>query len=146
MENVMKHLTQVWRCACLYRMKQYEPLGIGMYQDSYLVAVCECPGITQEGIAKRIFVHKSNVARQICSLEEKGFVSREPDPADKRNLLVYPTQKALSALPVIRRVRAAWAAQITQGFSAEEAAALSRALERLAENAAAALAACEEGT
>ena len=52
MENVMKHLTQVWRCACLYRMKQYEPLGIGMYQDSYLVAVCECPGITQEGIAQ----------------------------------------------------------------------------------------------
>ena len=135
MATFMKQLGEVWRCASLFRMKEYEKIGVGMYQDSYLIAVCECPGITQEGIAKRIYVHKSNVARQICSLEEKGFVERRADPEDRRNLCVYPTQKAFDALPLLRKVRADWNARVLEGLSDEECAEAVRLLDRLSENA-----------
>ena len=82
-----------------------------------------------------MYVHKSNVARQVSSLEEKGFVERRPDPADRRNLLVYPTQKAVAVLDKIRAVHAQWRERLLEGFSEEERAAIGVYLERLAENA-----------
>ena len=72
----MKYVGEIWRCAALYRTEQYEKLGIGCYQDQYLVKICEQPGISQEEIAESLFVHKSNVARQVAALEEKGFVEQ----------------------------------------------------------------------
>lgn len=135
MVKFMGRLGEVWRCAGLYRMKEYEQFGIGPWQDSYLICVCEYPGITQEAIAKRIYVHKSNVARQIGALEEHGFVTRAPDPADRRNLCVFPTEKAFAAREHIRSVRAAWNARVLEGLSEEEQKTLAALLERLAENA-----------
>ncbi len=135
MVKFMKQLGEVWRCASLFRMKEYEEIGIGVYQDSYLIAVCENPGITQEALTRRIYVHKSNVARQVGALEEHGFVTRKPDPSDKRNLCVYPTQKAYDALPHIRRVQGEWNARVLEGLSDEEQRAAALLLEKLAENA-----------
>lgn len=135
MPAFMKHLGEVWRCANLYRTEMYETLGIGSYQDSYILHVCRNPGITQEQLSKMIFIHKSNVARQLNSLEEKGFVERRPDPHDKRNLLVYPTEKAQSALPVIREVNRRWNESILQGFTEEEKETIAKYIGVLAENA-----------
>ena len=97
MARIMRNVGEVWRCANLYRTEEYEALGIGSYQDSYIVDICAHPGVTQEQLSKIMYVHKSNVARQVAALEEKGFVERRPDAADKRILRAYPTEKALSA-------------------------------------------------
>lgn len=131
----MRNVGEIWRCANLYRTEEYEALGIGSYQDSYIVDICAHPGVTQEQLSKIMYVHKSNVARQVSSLEEKGFVERRPDPADRRNLLVYPTQKAVAVLDKIRAVHAQWRERLLEGFSEEERAAIGVYLERLAENA-----------
>ena len=135
MARIMRNVGEVWRCANLYRTEEYEALGIGSYQDSYIVDICAHPGVTQEQLSKIMYVHKSNVARQVSSLEEKGFVKRRPDPADRRNLLVYPTQKAVAVLDKIRAVHAQWRERLLEGFSEEERAAIGVYLERLAENA-----------
>ncbi|HIZ02653.1 MAG TPA: MarR family transcriptional regulator [Candidatus Borkfalkia avistercoris] len=135
MARIMRNVGEVWRCANLYRTEEYEALGIGSYQDSYIVDICAHPGVTQEQLSKIMYVHKSNVARQVSSLEEKGFVERRPDPADRRNLLVYPTQKAVAVLDKIRAVHAQWRERLLEGFSEEERAAIGVYLERLAENA-----------
>lgn len=135
MATIMRNLGEVWRCANLYRTEEYESLGIGSYQDSYIVDICAHPGITQEQLSRIMYVHKSNVARQVGSLEEKGFIERRPDPADRRNLLVYPTRRAYDVLGRIRAVHAQWKEKLLEGFSEEEREALGRTIERLAENA-----------
>lgn len=135
MTRFMKRLGEVWRCAGLYRMKEYEPLGIGMYQDAYLINICEKPGMTQEEISERIYVHKSNVARQLSVLEERGYVRRETDAEDRRIQRVYPTEKAYEVLPQIRAVHRAWNERVLAGMSEQEREAVSRLAERLAENA-----------
>ena len=135
MPTFMKHLGEVWRCANLYRAEQFEALEIGSYQDSYIIEICKQPGIAQEKLAGLIYVHKSNVARQLNSLEEKGFVIREPDPNDKRNLLVYPTDKARAAHPAIRQVHRRWNELVLGGLSEEEQEAVARYMEILSENA-----------
>ena len=135
MPTFMKHLGEVWRCANLYRAEQFEELEIGSYQDSYIIEICKQPGIAQEKLAGLIYVHKSNVARQLNSLEEKGFVIREPDPNDKRNLLVYPTDKARAALPAIPQVHRRRKQLVLGGLSEEEQEAVARYMEILSENA-----------
>ena len=135
MATIMRTLGEVWRCANLYRMEEYEALGIGSYQDSYIVDICAHPGITQEQLSKNMYVHKSHMARQVSALEEKGFVERRADPSDRRNLLVYPTEKAFAVLGKIRAVHAQWRESLMEGFSEEERLAVGSYLERLAENA-----------
>lgn len=131
----MKELGEVWRCANLYRTEEYESLGIGSYQDSYILHICLHPGIPQDELAQLIYVHKSNVARQLSSLEEKGFITRSPDPQDRRSLLVYPTQKAKDVIPAIREIHRKWNALVLDGFSEEECALVADFARRLAENA-----------
>ena len=131
----MKQLGEVWRCANLYRTAQYAALGIGSYQDSYLLHICREPGIPQDRLAEVIYVNKSNVARQLASLEEKGFISRTPDPQDRRSLLVYPTQKATDALPAIHNVHRAWNEMVLEGFGEEERRLVADFARRLSENA-----------
>ena len=135
MTHFMKALGEVWRCANLYRPSQYGQLGIGSYQDSYITNICRQPGIAQEQLTKLIYAHKSSVARQLSSLEEKGFIIRTPDPNDKRSLLVYPTQKALDALPVIRQVHAQWNALILEGLTPQEQKDIEKYLKLLSDNA-----------
>ena len=67
----MKELGEVWRCANLYRTEEYESLGIGSYQDSYILHICLHPGIPQDELAQLIYVHKSNGARQLSWPVEK---------------------------------------------------------------------------
>ena len=50
---------------------------------------------SQEQLVKEIYVHKSSVARQLALLEQNGFITRSACPSDRRQLLVYPTEKAL---------------------------------------------------
>ena len=131
----MKYVGEVWRCANLYRTENYAELGIGSYQDYYILNICKNPGVSQEKLSKLIYVHKSNVARQLNSLEEKGFVTRVPDPRDKRSLLVYPTEKAQNALPFIREVHRRWNESVLAGFSEEERSAVASLMEKLSSNA-----------
>ncbi len=135
MAQFMKNTGQIWRCGNLYRTSRYESLGLGSYQDSYILNVCAHPGITQEGLSKLIYIHKSNVARQLGSLEEKGFIRRETDPSDKRNMLVYPTEKAYAVLDEIKRVNAEWDRIMLEGFSEEEREEVEKLSALLAERA-----------
>ena len=135
MTDLIKNIGQIWRCGNLYRTARYDALGIGSYQDSYIVNVCTHPGITQEALSKLIFVHKSNVARQLGSLEEKGYVTRKTDDNDKRNLLVYPTARAFEALREIERVNDEWDSLVLGGLTDEERKAAEKLIGKLAENA-----------
>ena len=122
MPALMYHLTKISRVAAQYRTEQLAPLGLKACHGSYLFAICRCPGITQDQLARRIFINKSNVARQLAVLEESGFVERRPSPEDKRAMTVYPTQKALDVLPEISRIFREWESMVAQDLTEEERA------------------------
>lgn len=135
MSSFMRSLGECWRCANLYRAAKFESLDIGCYQYTYILTVCRKPGIAQEAISAQIYIHKSNVARQLAALEEKGFIERKTDESDKRNLRVYPTQKAYDVLPEIERVLSEWDEMLLENFSEEERAQLESLSARLSARA-----------
>ncbi len=130
MEAIIRSINHIARLATLYREKELKKFGLGGMHHTYILNICRQPGISQEALAKKIFVNKSNVARQLAILEERGFVTRTSSPTDKRQLLVYPTEKALVVQPKIQ----SWNEQVVAGFSAAQQQQLIADLEIVKEN------------
>lgn len=135
MPVLMYHLTHIARCAAQYRTEELAPLGLKACHASYLAAICRCPGITQDQLARRIFINKSNVARQLAVLEEDGFVERKPSPEDKRATLVYPTRKALDILPRIGQIFRDWEDLVAQDLTEEERALAVKMMAKMEQRA-----------
>ena len=131
MSQIVRDITGIARCGVQYRTDQLAPLGLKACHASYLTEICACPGISQDGLARRIYFNKSNVARQVAVLEEEGLITRKPSESDKRVMELYPTEKALAILPQLREVLQCWEACIVSDLTEEEKDLLSRLLAKM---------------
>lgn len=131
MASIMKFINRSSRCFTLYRNNKLENEGINGYQHLYIIKICRNPGISQEELVKEIYVNKSSVARQLSLLEQGGFIKREPLKQDRRQLLVYPTDKAFEIFPKVLKVREDWNNRLLEDFQEEEKILLLSMLEKV---------------
>ena len=136
MPSLMRYINIVSRCATIWRTDKLEGTELGDQHYSYILVVCRRPGISQDAISRRLFINKSNVTRSLAYLEEHGFVTRERDSEDRRQTLVYPTEKAFDILPQVREIIRGWNSYITEGFTEEEMEMYLAMTERIAARAA----------
>ena len=144
MSQLVKDITEITRCGAQYRTDSLAVLGLKGCHASYLEEICAEPGISQDTLAKRICINKSNVARQIVVLEEDGFVIRRSAPNDKRAMELYPTEKTLELLPQIKQILTSWENWLTQDLSEEEAGIVANALVKMKARATACMECMEE--
>ena len=135
MSQIIRDITEISRCGAQYRTEALAPMGLKACHASYLTEICAHPGISQDRLAARICINKSNVARQAAILEEDGFITRTPSPTDKRIMQLYPTQKTLELLPSISPILGQWEACLTEDISEEEKALLEKLLSRMKDKA-----------
>ena len=128
---IIRDITEIARCGAQYRTDLLSPMGLKACHASYLTEICAAPGISQDGLARKICINKSNVARQAAVLEEEGFITRTPSPADRRVLELYPTEKALELMPKIHSLLCQWETCIAGDLSQEEKRVLGSLLEKL---------------
>jgi DNA-binding MarR family transcriptional regulator len=131
MSQIIRNITEITRCGVQYRTETLAPLELKACHASYLREICAEPGISQDKLASRICINKSNVARQAAVLEEGGFITRAPSPEDKRVMCLYPTEKALALLPRMNTILDQWEECLIGDLSAQELEILDRALERM---------------
>lgn len=136
MSQIIKDITEISRCGAQYRLDYLAPMGLKACHASYLTEICAQPGISQDQLARRICINKSNVTRQVTVLEEEGFITRQVSSADKRVTELYPTEKALELLPKISCILKHWEAEITGGLTPEELELLSSLLGKMKDQAA----------
>lgn len=135
MELLSLDMHDIARCQNQNRreiMAQFELEGL---HAKYIDALCAEPGISQEQLSKKLYVNKSNVARQLSSLEKLGWIFREQDAGDRRILRVYPTKKAIDIYPEIVRMEQQWDAFITEGLSEEERQIVAMLLRKMKKQA-----------
>ena len=137
MSQLIRDITEIARSGAQYRTDRLAPMGLKACHASYLTEICGCPGISQDGLARRIYINKSNVARQATVLEEEGFIVRKPSDVDKRVMELYPTQKALDLLPQLQGILSRWEEWITQELTEEERDQLSGLLTKMKTHSAA---------
>lgn len=69
------------------------PLGISLAQHDVLANVVRSPGITQQEIADRLLVARSNVSMLLSSMEKNGLLKRVKDKDDARIRRVFATSR-----------------------------------------------------
>lgn len=131
MDSLMKYINRIHRCAGQYRSARLPKTELRTHQHIYIFHICRHPGISQEQLAKRICVNKSNVTRQLNTLEGHGYITRRPDDADRRILRVYPTLLAEGLYPRVLHIMQEWNALLLAELSDGEKAQFIDLLERI---------------
>ena len=135
MEQISQMLKDINRCGRQYREERLEPLGLAQHQGLYLRVIGQNPGISQERLAQKLSVNKSNVARQAAMLEEEGFILRSACGKDKRVLQLELTEKGAALLPQIHAVIDSWEQMLVHSLTASEQQILEILLQKLRSNA-----------
>ncbi len=135
MSSLTRCISVIARCSALRRSQAFKSIGITGCQHTYILNVCRNPGISQEQLANKIYIHKSNVARQVALLDKAGFLTRAPSSQDKRVMLIYPTDKAEAAYPVILQVLKEWHDYLIMDFSKEEQLLLEKMMNHVMDRA-----------
>ena len=119
MPSINHSLNLIGRCGALFRARRLTGTGVDLYNYYYLFRICHQPGISQEALAKALYVNKSSVTRHLSHLEKEGLLTRTQDPGDRRVLLIHPTEKARELLPFLRELGNEWRGALTDGFTEE---------------------------
>jgi DNA-binding MarR family transcriptional regulator len=93
--------------------------------------------VTATDLATQEHIRPQSLTRLLAFLEKKGFVSRQPDGADRRRLLITLTPQGKKTLAADLRRKEAWLAKVMErALSPAEREILlnaSRLLDRLTE-------------
>lgn len=82
-----------------------EPIGLSVPQHEILLAVGLHPGLTQQELAQRLLVVKSNISGLVQRLESQGLVRRTQHTDDARSKCINLTEEGR------RRLERSFAAQ-----------------------------------
>ena len=135
MPSFSRNINVISRCAHTYRSDALEPLGLSACHYFYIFHVCNSPGISQDALAKNLYINKSTVTRALATLEENGFIERRQSEVDRRITLVFPTEKATEALPFVRESAKSWNEFLLSCLDDGEKEALGAMLEKIAKKA-----------
>lgn len=131
MPKIMKSLNRISRCQATYRSEKLKAEGICACHHAFILIISKNPGRSQEEITREICLNKSTVARALTHLEKYGYITRTSNPDDKRQFLVYPTDKMLKILPEVKTISVEWNSFITEGISKEELEIFHSVLHRM---------------
>lgn len=108
--------------------------GVGLRKSHYavLAALAEFGPAAQADIGRRLSVDRSDMVAVLNDLERAGYVSRVPDPADRRRNRVSLTAGGQSALGHCDRLVTQADAALLEPLSPAEREQLIGLLERIA--------------
>ncbi len=131
MATFMKMLNNISRSQAVYRNSKISANDLQSSHYAFVLAICREPGRSQEELARELCVNKSTVARNLNYLNEKGYVSRNPLPNDKRQFSVFPTDKMLAVLPEVKSASKEWMNLLSEGIEQTELEVFNSVLERM---------------
>lgn len=104
---------------------------IGTAEIDCIHAVRHHPGITQTELATALNTDKPAIARRTASLERKGYLRREPNPADGRSQLLYATEAADGLRNSEAHMEEVFYAWLLEGLEEDEAKQFCATLDKL---------------
>lgn len=130
MATIMRKMNIISRCEAMYRTEKSSEHLPGIYH-SYIFAICKSPGMTQDSLGKHLCKNKSNVTRHLSFLETNGYIERRVCEKDKREMLVYPTEKMLDILPEVRSITMEWNKKLAEGIPENELEIFHKILDKM---------------
>lgn len=117
-----------------YIKKKLAPFNLAPEQNLILMLLWEQDGLSQSTIAETLNKDKTNIARMVSNLEEKGFIKRTQSPSDRRSLTVNLTQEGKALGDEITLITEEFNELVTKGISEEEIEEVRRILAKISAN------------
>jgi MarR family transcriptional regulator for hemolysin len=133
--DIWLHAHNMIRTARQIINENLHPLNLSSAEGNILLHLwTQGQEMGQEQLVEQLDVSKPAVSRTLNSLEKKGYVTRQPDPDDKRAHRVLLTEKALEVGPAIEQVYNNIYTLAMQGISREEFDYFVKLFGRISEN------------
>lgn len=102
-----------------------------VWQMAAIARMCrDGEGARPSDLARFFHTTPGNVSQLLASLEKRGFVQRDPDPADRRAVRVTLTHEGTECLHVARGAYTDSLQGLLEHLGPEDAAALTRLLQK----------------
>lgn len=138
MDMTERKISRIARVVNRFSTRMMRQQGIGPAEFDFVQVVRHHPGITQAEICQKLELDKGAAARQLASLEAKGYLRREPNPDDGRSQLLFVTEKADELKNSKAHLEETFYEWLTEPLSQGEREELARLLEVLLQR-------CREG-
>lgn len=89
---MLKISAKTWEKAADIELR--ERFGLTSAKWKIIVALSIKEGITQKHIADMIFVEAPTLVPVIDKMEKEGYLTRQSDPSDRRNNMIFMTEKS----------------------------------------------------
>ena len=89
---LLKTSAKTWEKAADIELR--ERFGLAGAKWKVIVALSMKEGITQKHIADMVFVEAPTLVPIIDRMEKEGYLTRQADPSDRRNNLIFMTEKS----------------------------------------------------
>ena len=109
------------------RLRQEAGTDLSPSLSAALATIERFGPMTPTELAARERVQRPTVTRVVCRLEERGLVTRAPDPADGRSALITVTPAGRQVLEEIRTRKDAFLSERVEALTPEDRATLERA-------------------
>jgi DNA-binding MarR family transcriptional regulator len=100
--------------------RRFAALGVRTAEHEILANLRRDPGLSQQALGARCFTAKSSLSGVITDLEQRGWVRREPDPADARAKRLNLTAEGARVVERTARAQAEVVALMTAGYANAE--------------------------
>lgn len=130
--SIFIHQTDLALTSCV--KDRLSPFNIAPEQNLIMMLLWERDGLTQNEIAEKLDKDKTNIARMVANLEEKGFIRRAVNQFDRRSLEVYLTPKGKELGDSIIPIAEEFHDLICNGITEEELKELRRILTKMRAN------------
>ncbi|WP_323704473.1 MarR family transcriptional regulator [Mammaliicoccus sp. Dog046] len=134
MEDILRNIGIISRALDSISNIEFKEINLSKGQFVYLVRICENPGIIQEQLVEMLKIDRATASRAIKNLEKNGFILKKSDDINKKNKLLFPTDKGEEIYPFIIRENAHSNAVALSGFNDKEVDQLANYLERVKDN------------
>lgn len=130
-KSIGRSISILHRQAQIYINHALKEFNITFAEYAFLLYLYRKEGITQDELSAYLHIDKAATARAVISLEEKGYIKKDKDPADKRCNRVYLTDKAIENKDQIRKRVWQWSEILTEDIDENTKDILISALESM---------------
>ena len=129
--STLRWITLLSRKTLVYLSSALAPYGLTAAEEPFYMSLYYVEGITQEELTALVYADKASTARRVKSLEEKGLLRRERDPADRRRNRLYLTEEAKACFAGVHRELLDLDQRLVGTLTPQERETLERALRTL---------------
>lgn len=131
MNYLIRSFSIIHRQTDVYLDHQLKKFNLSSKQFMYILCICDNEGFSQENLASELQIDKGAVAKSIQQLENKGFIFRKVSPKDKRQYMLYPTEKSKELYPYLLELTMQCEKNVLSNLTSIESELFKSLLEKL---------------